>query len=118
TVASYDPAAGLGGEPTETREAEPGGGSGIPFLDYMDWPFARMLAQAGAAGPASETLALVTGRRPLPFVIARAGDNAYTARHPTRGVMDIEVDGQGRLISLDAGKTTRALRVTRQRTVV
>jgi len=117
TVASYDPATGLGGEPTETREVDLGAGSGIPFIDYVHWPFELMIEQARAAGQDSVTLELVTGRRPLPFVIARVGENAYTARHPTRGVMDIEVDAQGRLVSLDASKTTRALRVTRQRTV-
>ncbi|HEX7088884.1 MAG TPA: DUF2911 domain-containing protein [Longimicrobiales bacterium] len=117
TVSSYDPATGLEREPTETREVDLSEGSGIPFIDYVHWPFDLMIEQARAAGQDSVTLDLVTARRPLPFVVARVGENAYTARHPTRGVMDIEVDGQGRLVSLDASKTTRALRVTRQPTI-
>lgn len=117
TVSSYDPATGIGGEPTETREVDLSAGSGIPFIDYVHWPFELMVEQARAAGKDSVTLDLVTGRRPLPFVIARVGENAYTARHPSRGVMDIEVDAQGRIVSLDASRTTRALRVTRQPTI-
>ena len=117
TVSSYDPATGLEGEPTETREVDLSEGSGIPFIDYVHWPFELMVERARASGQDSVTLDLVTGRRPLPFVVARVGENAYTARHPTRGVMDIEVDREGRLVVLDASKTTRALRVTRQPTI-
>ena len=117
TVSSYDPAKGLEGEPTEIREVDLSEGSGIPFIDYVHWPFELMIEQARAAGQDSVTLELIAGRRTLPFVVARVGENAYTARHPTRGVMDIDVDRQGRLVSLDASKTTRALRVTRQPTI-
>jgi len=117
TVSTYDPASGLSGEPTEVNEVDLGSGSGIPFIDYVHWPFDLMLEQARAASTDSVTVELVTGRRTLPFVMARAGEGRYTATHPTRGTMDIGVDEAGRLEWLDAGKTTRALRVERQASV-
>ncbi len=116
-VETYDPAAGLGAEPTESEELSLADGSGIPFIDYVHWPFELMVARAHAAESDTVTLDLVTRRRPLPFVMARVGPGRFTATHPTRGTMEIEADRQGRLTMLDASNTTRALRVERQRTV-
>lgn len=117
TIESYDPATGFEGEPTETREVDLSAGSGIPFIDYLHWPFELMLGEVVESAADSLTLELVGGRRTLPFVFARVGPGQYTARHPSRGVMDVEVDDAGRLQMLDASNTTRALRVTRQRTI-
>jgi len=117
TVETYDPSAGLGSEPTERNEVSLAEGSGIPFIDYVHWPFELMVERAHAAESDSLTLDLVAGRRTLPFRMARVGAGRFTATHPSRGTMDIEADRQGRLTMLDASKTTRALRVERQRTV-
>jgi hypothetical protein len=113
-VTSYDPAAGVTGEPSNRQEMELPAESPIPFIDYLHWPFELMLREAVAAGRDTMTFPLATARRPLPFVVARAGAGRYTATHPTRGTMTVEVDAQGRLQALDASRTTRALRVTRQ----
>lgn len=114
TVETYDPAAGLDGEPVERQEVELASGSGIPFIDMVHWPFELMLERATAASSDTVTVELHTSRRVLPFVMARLGGDRYTATHPTRGTMDIVADDRGRLVSLDASKTTRALLVTRQ----
>ncbi|MGH7475589.1 MAG: DUF2911 domain-containing protein [Longimicrobiales bacterium] len=114
TVESYDPRRGLVGEPSSREVLTLDESVGIPFIDMVHWPFELMLRQAAEAGEDSITFALATARRPLPFVVARVGPGRYTATHPSRGTMDVEVDAQGRLLSLDASKTTRALRVTRE----
>lgn len=116
TVETYDPSAGLAGEPIERAEVALAAGSGIPFIDMVHWPFELMLHQAGAAPGDSLTLDLVAGRRTLPFALARVAPGRFTATHPTRGTMDVETDADGHLQALDASKTTRALEVTRQRT--
>lgn len=113
-VETYDPSVGTGGEPIESEEVALADGSGIPFIDYVHWPFELMVGQAHAAADDTVTLELVTRRRPLPFVLARLGSGRFTATHPTRGTMEIQADASGRLTTLDASNTTRALRVTRQ----
>ena len=117
TVETYDPSAGLAADPIGRNEVSLAEGSGIPFIDYVHWPFALMVARIHAAESDTLTLDLVAGRRTLPFVMARVGPGRYTATHPTRGTMDIEADQQGRLTVLDASKTTRALRVERRATI-
>ncbi|HEX6939864.1 MAG TPA: DUF2911 domain-containing protein [Longimicrobiales bacterium] len=117
TVETYDPNAGLDSEPTEREEVALSEGSGIPFIDYIHWPFELMVARAHAAASDTLRLELVTRRRPLPFVLARVGPGRFTATHPSRGTMEIETDDAGRMITLDASKTTRALRVERRPTV-
>ncbi|MBI4540776.1 MAG: DUF2911 domain-containing protein [Gemmatimonadetes bacterium] len=111
---TYDPASGLDGQPVERMELTLDQGSGIPFIDMMHWPFELMLRRAVAVSRDTLTLDLVAGRRTLPFLMRRVGRGRYTAAHPTRGIMDIETDEEGRLRSLDASKTTRALRVMRR----
>jgi len=117
TVETYDPATGFSGEPSERQEIELSEGSGIPFIDMVHWPFELMLDQIHSSSEDSVTVELVAGRRTLPFVMARVGGDRYTATHPTRGTMEIVADRRGRLVSLDAGKTTRALLVTRQQRI-
>lgn len=116
-VETYDPASGLDGEPVEREEVDLSAGSGIPFIDYVHWPFELMLRQAHASEVDTVTIELVTRRRPLPFIFARLGDGRFTATHPTRGTMEIQADASGQLTTLDASKTTRALRVMRQTTI-
>lgn len=117
TIETYDPANGLAGAPLESEEMDLSTGSGIPFIDMVHWPFELMLRRASREPADSMTVELVTGRRPLPFVVRRISPEHYTAAHPTRGVMDAFTDTEGRLLTLDASKTTRALRVTREKHV-
>lgn len=117
TIETYDPANGLAGDPVETEEMDLTTGSGIPFIDMVHWPYELMLRRASQEAEDSMTVELVTRRRPLPFVVKRLSPEHYTTAHPTRGVMDVTTDADGRLLTLDASKTTRALRVTRQQTI-
>jgi hypothetical protein len=113
TVLSYDPARGLTGEPVARQELELDAESPIPFIDMVHWPFELMLLEAVQSTDASQTFPLATARRPVPFVVARVEQDRYTATHPTRGTMTVEVDAQGRVQRLDASRTTRALVVSR-----
>jgi len=97
---------------TETRRI-PWTPKALPFIDMVHWPFELMLVQARASGLDSLSQPLFTARNPINFVIRKAGDGRMTVTHPFRGSMDVTVDGEGRLLKLDAGATTRALVVNR-----
>ena len=109
-VDRLDPATGTTLEST-TRSLQRG--SGIPFIDMVHWPFELMVERAMAASTDTLTIELVAGDRLLPFRMRRLENGRFTATHPTRGTMTIEADAQGRLLSLDASATTRAVTVTR-----
>jgi len=111
-VLEHDPAQGFDSEPTATETIELTG-SGIPFIDMVHWPFELMVERTMAAPTDTVTLALTAGSRALPFRMESLGDGRYTATHPTRGTMTLEADAQGRLQTLDASRTTRAVRVQR-----
>jgi hypothetical protein len=113
-VATYDAARGFEAEPTGTVAVDLSNGSGIPFMDMVHWPFELMIARTAVAPTDTLTLPLVAGERLLPFRMERLGDGRFTATHPTRGTMTIEADAQGRMVALDASRTTRALTVTRR----
>jgi hypothetical protein len=131
---THDPAAGPGSPPTsrsllrfgadsltlETssstdagRVSVAGGRDVIPFIDMVHWPFELMLARARTAPADSVVVPLLTGRRTTPFVVRRTAGNGYTVTHPLRGTMAVESNERGELVRLDAGRTTRALLVTR-----
>lgn len=113
TILEFDPAWDGIAEPTSTQEIDLARGSGIPFIDMVHWPF-ELMVQRAMAGPADTiTLELVAGDRLVPFRMERLGNGRFTATHPTRGTMTLEADPEGRLLSLDAARTTRALQVTR-----
>lgn len=97
---------------TETRTVA-GHGQMLPFLDMIHWPFDLMLMRAHESGQDSVTQDLFTGRGSLPFVVRQTGEGTMTATHPFRGTMVVDVDDEGRLLTLDAGATTRKLIVTR-----
>lgn len=117
TVERYDPAMGPGGEPTESRETVLGEGEGLPFIDMVHWPFEVVFRRAVDASRDSGTYELVTRRGGIPFRVIRRGPGNYGLAHPTRGTMDVRVDGEGRIVRLDASNTTRALLVTREESV-
>src|SRR5690606_31848783 len=48
------------------------------------------------------------------FRLGAVGSDSATITHPSRGTMRVKADGNGRLIGLDAGATTRALIVERR----
>ena len=110
-VDRVDPASGATLESTETSLAA---GARIPFIDMVHWPFELMVASTASAATDTVTLPLIAGERLLPFRMERLGDGRYSATHPTRGTMTLEADARGRLLTLDAARTTRALTVTRE----
>ena len=112
-VSTWDPRLGLDSAPLESVEVDLSEGSGIPFIDMVHWPFELMVERSADAATDTLTLPLVAGSRMLPFRMERLGERRFAATHPTRGTMTIETDGAGRMTSLDASRTTRALRVTR-----
>lgn len=101
-----------GMRPTEgTFSAE---GAVFPFIDMIHWPFELVLRRAAAVGTGGDMeQPLFSGTRVLTFGVLPRGGNAWGLRHPTRGTMDVETDDMGRLLHLDAGRTTRALTVER-----
>jgi len=86
-----------------------------PFIDMIHWPFELMLRRAHSLGtPGDIAQPLFSGARVQPFVVIDHGaDNQFGVRHPSRGTMSVETDDMGRMTSLDAGETTRALTVER-----
>ena len=86
----------------------------LPFIDMVHWPYELVLMRVRAAGSTGLTQPLLSGARVAPFEIATVGIDSMTITHPTRGTMRVRADGQGRLLSLDAGQTTRALLVERR----
>ncbi|HEX6587768.1 MAG TPA: DUF2911 domain-containing protein [Longimicrobiales bacterium] len=110
-VEQLDPATGA---PTQSSDVSLARESSIPFLDMVHWPFELMLERAAAAAPDTIILPLLAGERTVAFRMAPLGGGRFAATHPTRGTMTIETDYAGRLLTLDASNTTRALRVTRE----
>lgn len=97
---------------TQTRRIA-GGAEALPFLDMIHWPFEMVLTRAYASGQDSVAQPLFTGRGTQPFVVRRLSADSMTVRHPFRGTMGVRVDDEGRLVRLDASKTTRKLTVER-----
>ena len=84
----------------------------LPFIDMVHWPFELMVARAvEAGGPLDQPL--FTPRGSVAFTSDVAPDGTVTVRHPFRGPMTVEPDAEGRLLTLDAGATTRKLLVRR-----
>lgn len=110
-IERLDPATGA---LLETTDASLAAGASIPFIDMVHWPFDLMVERAAAAGADTISLPLVAGERTVEFRMTPLGGGRFSATHPTRGTMTIETDHAGRLLTLDASRTTRALRVTRE----
>src|SRR5699024_1154381 len=85
----------------------------LPFIDMVHWPFELALNHAAEAGQDTVNQPLLTGNRLSDFIIADLGTDSMTIRHPYRGVMGVQVDENGNLLFLDAGLTTRKLKVHR-----
>ena len=84
----------------------------LPFLDMVHWPYEIVSERALAAGgPLAQPL--FTERGLVAFTTDVTGSQAVTITHPFRGSMNVTTDAAGRLLSLDAGATTRKVTVER-----
>ena len=75
----------------------------------MRWPLSL---QAKNDGDSIHQM-LLSGRRISDFIIHKETSDSLTLRHPSRGVMGVDVDVNGHLVKLDAALTTRKLIVKR-----
>ena len=113
TTMTYDPQQGFTDRPVALDHIDRPAGSGIPFIDMVQWPVELMLQHIMHATTDTLTLSLVSGSGMIPVRMIRLGANRFTATHPSRGVMEIEADSQGQLVELDSRGTANPLRVTR-----
>lgn len=86
----------------------------LPFIDMVHWPYELAFKSAVASGADSVDQKLLSGSRFSNFVIAAIEGDSMTVRHPSRGVMGVHVNSTGNLVFLDAGLTTRKLKVYRE----
>src|SRR5690625_6933551 len=101
---------GAGGTREFAIESEPGL---LPFIDMVHWPYELALNQAAVSGKDTVNQRMLTGSSVSDFIIAAIDADSMTIRHPFRGAMGGDVDEAGELLTLDAGLTTRKLRVER-----
>ena len=106
TLTSYE-----GGEETTRTLAAPV--TALPFLDMIHWPFDQVLPRAYSSAQDVYEQPLLSGRRVQTFEIRRLSTDSMTIKHPFRGTMGVTVDNTGQLLMLDAGNTTRKLKVRR-----
>lgn len=85
----------------------------IPFVDMVHWPYELAFTRASTNTSDSIDQYMLSGRRNANFIIHRLDDTSFTLRHPSRGVMEVTTSNSGELMSLDAGQTTRKLKVER-----
>ena len=85
----------------------------LPFIDMVHWPFEIAFRNAVKAGKDTVNQPMLSGNRISDFVIATIREDSMTIRHPFRGVMGVDVTAEGGIQNLDAGLTTRKLKVHR-----
>ncbi len=102
-----------GAERTERSVAAPA--EWLPFVDLVHWPFDVALQRMRRANRSQVDAPMLSGQRVSAFPLAFLGGDSATVTHPTRGTMRLTVLGDGSIRTLDAGATTRALVVTRDR---
>lgn len=86
----------------------------LPFIDMVHWPFEIAFNNAMETTADSIDQRLLTGSRASTFIVAKIDSDSMTIRHPSRGVMGVNVDKNGNIIELDASQTTRKLTVKRK----
>lgn len=96
---------------TSTIAKEPGV---LPFIDMVHWPFEVAFNNARSFNTDTIYQPLISGSRISDFIIATIRPDSLTLRHPSRGVMGSRVSEKGNLEFLDAGLTTRKLKVYRE----
>lgn len=89
----------------------------LPFIDMVHWPYNLAFNKAVQSPNDSINQRLWTGRGFSTFIIAKEGSDSLTIRHPSRGVMGVDIHENGDIQLLDAGLTTRKLKVHRVNTV-
>ncbi|KYG72108.1 DUF2911 family protein [Roseivirga ehrenbergii] len=89
----------------------------LPFIDMVHWPYDLAFNKAVQSPNDSINQRLWTGRSFSTFIIAKEGSDSLTIRHPSRGVMGVDILENGDIQLLDAGLTTRKLKVHRVNTV-
>lgn len=97
---------------TRSYTAKNEGGT-LPFIDMVHWPFELALNKMAESERDTMVQKMLSGSRVSNFIMANLGGDKRTIRHPSRGVMDVEVSKMGELSTLDAAQTTRKLVVTR-----
>ncbi len=85
----------------------------LPFIDMVHWPYELAFNKAAEANQDTIIQPLLSGNRIMDFTIAQIDDDSMTVRHPSRGVMGVKVNRDGDIQHLDAGLTTRKLKVSR-----
>src|SRR5687768_8021665 len=90
------------------------GANVLPFIDMVHWPYEIALMRLTTGNTSELSQPLLTGSRVSNFAIARVGSDSMTITHPGRGTMRLRADPTGRLVTLDAGATTRKLVVERR----
>jgi hypothetical protein len=98
------------GDSTSRQRVE-GSADALPFIDMVHWPLELVLRRAVREGIDAQPFLM--GGRVADFRVERGTDGRVTITHPFRGPSVAEVDSAGRLLSLDASRTTRKLRVQR-----
>ena len=106
TVTTYQ----NGEEETRVLEAP---ATALPFLDMVHWPYDLVLPKAYASSEDVFEQSLLSGRRAQTFEIRRLSADSMTIKHPFRGTMGVNVNNTGQITLLDAGNTTRKLKVSR-----
>ncbi|WP_421773138.1 DUF2911 domain-containing protein [Gracilimonas sp.] len=85
----------------------------LPFIDMVHWPYELAFNKAAEANQDTIIQPLLSGNRIMDFTIAQIEGDSMTVRHPFRGVMGVQVNADGDIQHLDAGLTTRKLKVHR-----
>ncbi len=85
----------------------------LPFIDMIHWPFEVAFSHAVETGQDTVNQPMLSGNRISNFIIADIEEDSMTIRHPFRGMMGVRVNDHGGLEYLDAGLTTRKLKVHR-----
>lgn len=89
----------------------------LPFLDMIHWPFEILSGKMAAQQLTTLTQPMFSGRRTVNFEATKTGSDTLFIKHPTRGTMWSLVDEKGSILYLDAGSTTRKLKVYRTASV-
>lgn len=85
----------------------------LPFIDMVHWPFEIAFTNAAEAEADTVNQPMLTWDNVSNFVIADIEEDSMTVRHPFRGVMGVDAADNGGIAFLDAGLTTRKLKVHR-----
>lgn len=85
----------------------------LPFIDMVHWPFEIAFAHAAEVEADTVNQPMLSWSNVSNFVIAHIEGDSMTVRHPYRGVMGVDVGDDGGIEFLDAGLTTRKLKVER-----